>query len=67
VKSKIVTGCAKEKIASKPFPESQTRAKELFELIHLDLKTFPVLLYHKYKDFIIFIDDKSTAYWIKCL
>ena len=40
---------------------------ENFELIHSDLKTLPVDSYHKYKYFIVFVDDKILAYWIQCL
>lgn len=55
------------KMTSKSFPDSETRASECFELIHSDLKSLPVDSYHKYKYFIVFVDDKSLAYWIQCL
>jgi hypothetical protein len=70
VKSKsnhICPGCEKGKMVSKLFPELQSRVKENFELIHSDLKQMPVLFYHKYKYFIIFIDDKSSAHWVQCI
>jgi len=53
----ICTGCELGKKPSRTFKESSSCAKENFELIHLDLKEFPVLLYHKYKYFIVFLDD----------
>jgi len=53
----ICPGCAQGKMKSKSFLESQSHAIRLFELIHLDLKSFPVESYHWFKYFIIFIDD----------
>ena len=35
--------------------------KKAFELIHLDLKSFPIDSYQKYKYLIIFIDDYIVA------
>jgi len=42
-------GCAKGKIYLKFFPLSHKHSKQLFNRIHLDLKEFPMLSYHKYK------------------
>ena len=53
----ICPGCAQGKMASKSFPDSQSRATANFELIHSDLKELPTISYHKYKYFIIFVDD----------
>ena len=50
-------GCAEGKMTSKSFSESKTRAENIFELIHCDLKTLPVLSYHKYKYFFVFVDN----------
>jgi len=36
----------------------------LFELIHSDLKSLPVEFYHRFKYFIVFIDDKSLHMWM---
>lgn len=63
----LCSGCMEGKMASKSFPDSDLRATENFELIHLDLKDLPVASYHKYKYFIVFVDDKTSAYWIQCL
>ena len=63
----ICSGCMEGKMMSKSFPDSESRASKNFELIHLDLKSLPVDSYHKYKYFIVFVDDKSSAYWIQCL
>jgi hypothetical protein len=64
---RLCEGCLKGKMTSKSFPESSSHATELFGLVHSDLKTLPVLLYHRYKYFIVFVDDMSFAYWINCL
>ena len=42
-------GCAQGKMTQKPFPASETRATEPFELIHSDLKMQPVESYRKYR------------------
>ena len=52
---------------SKSFPNSESRAKEIFDLIHLDLKFLSISSYHKYRYFIVFVDDKSSHYWLQCL
>ena len=57
-------GCAKGKMPSRSFPPSQSRASRPFELIHSDLKEFPVLSYHKHKYFISFLDDFTSHAWI---
>ncbi|KAL7284847.1 hypothetical protein ACG7TL_002160 [Trametes sanguinea] len=38
-----------------------------FELIHSDLKSFPVDSYHKYKYAIMFLDDHTSYAWAVCL
>jgi hypothetical protein len=38
-----------------------------FELIHSDLKSFPIESYHWYKYVIVFYDDYSLHAWILCL
>ena len=61
--SPICRGCAQGKMHSKSFLPSKYRAKELFELIHSDLKSFPVDSYHKYKYYILYYDDNSSHAW----
>jgi len=39
----------------------------LFQLIHLDLKTFPVISYYQQKYIIIFYDDFTLYRWISVL
>ena len=41
-----------------------SRATRPFEIIHTDLKSFPVLSYHKYKYFVTFLDDYTSHGWI---
>ena len=48
-------------------PPSTTRATKPFEQIHSDLKSFLVLSYHKYKYFIVFLDDYTSYAWITLL
>ena len=45
---------------SKTFPPSGTRASKPFELIHSDLKSFPIESYRKYRYSIIFFDDFTS-------
>jgi len=49
----ICPGCAQGKMPSKSYPPSERRADKPFTKIHLDLKSFPVDSYHKYKYFIL--------------
>ena len=48
-------------------PLSLTWATEVFKRIHSDLKSFPVLSYHKYKYFIVFLDNYTSFAWITLL
>jgi len=59
----ICPGCAEGKMKSWSFPESQSHATRLFELVHSDLKSLPVESYHRFKYFIVFTDDKSSHMW----
>lgn len=56
--------CAQGKMPNRPFPPSSKRAKKPFELIHSDLKEFPVESYHRYKYIITFYDDYTSHGWI---
>ena len=50
-------------MTQKPFPASETRATEPFELIHSDLKMQPVESYRKYRYTITFLDDFTSHAW----
>ena len=52
---------------SSSFPESMTQATAPFDLIHMDLKTIPILSYHKYKYIITFLYDHTSHGWITLL
>ena len=39
------------------------RAKHAFELIHMNIKSFPTDFYHKYKYLIIFLNDFTSMAW----
>ena len=56
-------GCVQGKMTQKPFPASETRATEPFELIHSDLKMQPVESYRKYRYTITFLDDFTSHTW----
>jgi hypothetical protein len=49
------------------YPPSSRRASKPFELIHSDLKLFPVESYHRYNYVIVFYDNYSSHAWISCL
>ena len=55
--NRICPECAQGKMPSKSYPISESHAKKPFEKIHLDLKSFPVVSYHKYKYFISLVDN----------
>ena len=47
-----------------PLIDSVSWASRSFELIHSDLKELPIILYHKYKYFVTFLDDYSSHCWV---
>ena len=59
----ICPGCTQGKMTNKTFPSSERRATQPFELIHSDLKSFPIESYHKFKYTIIFYDDYTSRVW----
>ena len=63
----ICRGCSQGKMTSSSFPESLTWVAVPFDLIHMDLKTLPVLSYHKYKYILTFLDDHTSHGWISLL
>ena len=56
----ICQGCAEGKMPSASFPPSQSQATRPFEIVHTDIKSFPVLSYHKYKYIVTFLDDYTS-------
>jgi hypothetical protein len=60
----LCRGCAEGKLPLCAFPPSNLRASRIFELVHTDLKEFPILSYHKYKYTMVFLDDHSSHAWI---
>ena len=63
----LCRGCAEGKLHSKSFPESISQARRPFDLVHSDLKEFPVLSYSKYKFFVSFLGDCSSNTWVVLL
>ena len=59
----VCPGCAQGKMTNRPFPATTQRASRPFELIHSDLKSFPIELYHRFKYVIVFFDDYSSNAW----
>src|SRR6267154_771125 len=59
----VCPGCAQGKMTNKSFPSSQTRATKPFQLIHSDLKSFPIESYRKYKYAIVFLNDYTSTAW----
>jgi transposase InsO family protein len=59
----LCPGCAQGKMTNRPFPPSTKRASHSFELVHSDLKSFPIDSYHKYKYVIVFLDDYTSSAW----
>jgi transposase InsO family protein len=66
-KPQLCPGCAQGKMPAASHPPSTTRAKKAFDKIHSDLKSFPTPSYHKYKYFIVFLDDYTSHAWITLL
>ena len=59
----LCPGCAQGKMTNHPFPPSTRRASRPFELIHSNLKLFPINSYHKYRYTIVFFDDYTSSTW----
>ena len=52
---------------NRAFPENERRASKPFELVHSDLKSFPVPSYQKYKYVITFYNDFTSHAWTMLL
>jgi hypothetical protein len=65
--SPVCPGCVQGKMPASAHPPSKTRATAPFECIHSDLKSFPVVSYHKYKYFVNFIDNYTLYTWVVLL
>jgi hypothetical protein len=55
--------CAEGRMPTQAFSRSDSRATKLFEKIYMDLKSMPMVLYHKYKYFIVFYDNFTSHGW----
>ena len=62
-KDSICRGCAEGKMPSQSHPLDTRRATRPFEIIHTDLKEFPIPSYHKYKYEILYYDDYTSYAW----
>jgi hypothetical protein len=63
----ICRGCAMGKMPNRHFTTNDKRANKPFELIHSDLKSYPIKSFHSYKYVVTFFDDHSSHAWIKLL
>jgi hypothetical protein len=63
----VCLGCVQGKMPASIHPPSETRVTAPFEHIHSDLKSFPMVLYYKYKYFINFIDNYTSYAWVVLL
>ena len=59
----ICSGCIKGKMLACTYHPDSCHAHKPFELIHLDIKSFPILSYHKYWYIIIFFNDFTFYGW----
>ena len=59
----ICRGCAEGKMPSQSYPLDLRQASKPFELVHTDLKEFPVPSYHKHKYTILYYDDYTSHVW----
>jgi hypothetical protein len=63
----ICPGCAKGKMANRSYPASNTRATAPFDLVHSDLKSYPIAGVHKNVYVVTFFDGHTSYAWIKFL
>jgi transposase InsO family protein len=59
----LCDGCKQGKMTQRSFPLNDTRASRPFEVIHSDLKTYPINSVHNYKYVMTFFDDHSSHAW----
>ena len=59
----VCPGCTQGKMTNCPFPVMTQRASQPFELIHSEVKSFPVESYYRFRYVIIFFDDYSSNAW----
>ena len=60
----VCPGCQLGKQPNHPFTHNEMHVTNPFELVYLDLKSFPVELYHKFKYAIILYDDYTSMGWV---
>jgi hypothetical protein len=65
--SPVCPSCVQGKMPASAYPLSEMQATAPFEHIHSDLKSFPIVSYHKYKYFVNFIDNYTSYMWVVLL
>ena len=63
----ICPGCAKGKLPNQAFPPIERCTTRTFELIHSDLKSFPIESYHRHWYIITFFDNFLSMAWVCCI
>jgi len=63
----VCPGCALGKMPNRAFPENERHTSKPFELVHSDLKSFPVMLYQRFKYVITFYNDFTSHAWTMSL
>jgi hypothetical protein len=56
----ICPGCAQGKMPEQHYTPTARRVQHPFQLVHSNLKSFPVKSYHRYKYVITFVDDYTS-------
>ena len=59
----LCPGCEQGKMVNQLFPVNTKRASRPFELVHSNLKSFPIESYHRFKYVIVFFDDYTSNAW----
>jgi hypothetical protein len=65
--SGICRGCAQGKLANRHYAPNSVRAQRPLEVIHSDLKIYPIESYHKHRYVMTFFDDYTSFAWIQLL
>jgi hypothetical protein len=65
--SGICAGCAQGKLPNESYTHNEKQASVPFEIVHSDLKSYPVNSYHNHKCIIMFFDDHTSHTQVKLL
>jgi hypothetical protein len=54
-------------MVNRPYPANETRAAKPFDLMHSDLKSYPIASVHNHTYIMVIIDDHTSYAWMKLL